>query len=143
MSLLGYNLALTSGLGPINGPLTKTLTAPLVLTGPGCQALSSTAGAAAVKVLSAHTSPRGVVRRCRLVALTAARNLSFQPVVGGEAAPTLTAVGDGLSINDGVLVIGAAAAGASYEFSIPDTHDLYVAASAAATAFQLFVAEVP
>jgi hypothetical protein len=133
--MYGIEQALKSGLGPLTGAMPTTSTIPL--TGSGV--LNNTQSTAAVKVLSANTDPKGKIRRCTLTCLTAGRNLSYVTVPAGTSAPTLTAVGDGASANDGLLIVGGG--GASRDFSIADNLDLYISASLAGTAFQLAVVD--
>jgi hypothetical protein len=127
--------ALKSGLGPLTGALPTTATAPL--TGSGV--LNSTTGTTALKVLSGASDPKGKIRRCTLTCLTAGRNLSYATAIVNATSPTLTAVGDGTGTNDGLLIIGGG--GAFRDFSIADNLDLYISASAAATAYQLAVVD--
>lgn len=133
MSYATAERVLQTSSGPITGALPTTATAPLTGQGILNQADLSTA---ARKVLSAGND--GKVRRVSLMGVTAGRNIAWTTVAKNAAAPTITALGDG-SANEGKLIMGGG--GASADLNLADNLDLYIVASAAATAFQLTVVE--
>jgi hypothetical protein len=134
---LQYGDAIRTGLGPINQPLgTPVNTQPATGTG----IFNNTVSAAATKVLSASASPQNKVRRVKIVAPLAGTNLAWTTVKSGAPAPTLTAYAGGVqAATDGSLIEGGG--GAEEWFSIPDTLDLYLAASAATTPYNMTVVE--
>lgn len=133
--------AITTGLGPLTGPFPAgTQTAPL--RGTGILNLP-TLGTTPVLVVgpnnTANQGPsRGLVRRCKIVVVTAGANVAWTIVVTGGTAPTITALGAGAA-TEGSLIIGGG--GAEEWLSIPDNMDLYVVASAASTIVNITVVE--
>lgn len=129
----GLAKSIITGLGPLSQPLgTPVSTKPAL----GSGVFNNTVGAAAEKVLAGGGSTK--VRRVKLCCPLAGRNLGYTTVTQGAAAPTVTAVGDG-TVTDGSLVVGGN--GATDAFELADYLDLYLAASAAATPYNLTVVE--
>jgi hypothetical protein len=130
----GVERSIQTGLGPVNQALgTPASTQPA--TGSGV--FNSTVGTSAVKVLSSAGDPTKV-RRVKIVAPVAGTNLGWTTVITNAAAPTLTATGTGTA-TDGSLVEGGG--GATEWINLAGNLDLYLAASAAATPYQLTVVE--
>lgn len=134
--IAGIEGSIKSGLGPLYGDLgTPTGTAPLSASG----ILNGAAlGTTATKVVAGGANA-GKTRRCKIVCVTDAVRLAYAIVPAGATAPTIKADGDG-SADEGSLIMGGA--GATEWVSIPDTHDLYLVASAAATSYQVTVVQV-
>jgi hypothetical protein len=132
MSGTSVQRLLMSGVGPLNGELLPSSTVPAT----GSIILNATVGTTATKVLSASTSPAHKSRRVKVDCRTAARKLGIALRTNGGASPAHTAVGDGTA-TDGIIV----EPGAPEWLTIPATTDLWLVASAAATAYQLTVVE--
>lgn len=120
------------------GPLTTSFGTPVntkPAVGPGI--FNNTVGTAAAAVLQVAAANRiGKAHRVKICSPLAGRNLGWTLVDAGAPAPTLTAVGDGTA-TDGSLVCGGG--GATEWITIPDSKDLYLAASAVTTPYQLTV----
>lgn len=124
------------GLGPLSGaaPGTPVSTKPATTAG----IFNNTVGAAAALVFQGTpNSSAQKTRRFKLASPKAGVNIGYTWVKAGTAAPTLTAVGDGTA-TDGSLVMGGSV---SEWFNLDDDVDLYLAASAAATPYQIHVVD--
>lgn len=134
---MGVPNSIATGLGPFQNVL-GTPSSTIPMTGPGIA--NSTVGTTPAKVLSAATSPRGRVRKVKIVCVTGGGTLAWSTVFNSLTGPTtMTATGGGTA-TDGSF-INAAMGGVEY-IAIPDNMDLYLVAAAAATAYQLTVDEV-
>ena len=127
-----YKRAIVTSLGPITGALPSTGTAPL--TAQGILNLA-TLGTTPVLVYQAPSNAAGRVARVEITVISNA-NVAWTTVVGGAAAPTVTALGAGAA-TEGNLIFGGG--GASKDFNIADGLDLYVVASAANTVVNITV----
>lgn len=118
---------------PISGDLgTPTGTEPITATG----IVNSTVGVAAEKVVSKSTNPAGRARRLKIYNPTAGVSLGYTTTRG--AAPTLTSTVAGGGAADGSCI----PAQSTEWVTIPDDCDLYMAASAALSPYQITLVEV-
>jgi hypothetical protein len=97
----------------------------------------SALGTTPVKILSGSSTIHGRVRRCRLLIVTAARNVAWTTVDRGATAPSITALGAGAA-TEGVLILPEERV---FNFNVLDNKDVYVVASAASTVVQLAYTE--
>ena len=130
MSGVSVQRLLQSGLGPLSGEILPSSSVPAT----GTVILNNSVGTTATKVLSASSDPAHKDRRVKIDCRTASRYLGWATKHAGGATPGHTAVGDGTA-TDGVIV----EAGAPEWVTIPASSDLWLVASAAATAYQLTV----
>lgn len=120
---------------PISVELTPTATA---LTTSGIFNKADL-GTTAFKVLSGQAIPRGKVRRCKIVCVTASVKVAWGVVaVGGTCA--IKADGDG-SADEGSIFVSSATGGAVEYIDVKDNLDLYLVASAGSTIVNVTVEE--
>lgn len=121
------------------GPLNRDLATP-VNTKPATAVgvFNNTVGTAAEKVLSAATVPAGKVRRVKIFNPTSGVMLGYTTATKGAAAPTLTSSVAGGGATNGSPI----PAFATEWFSVDDSTDLYLAASAAASPYSLTISEI-
>lgn len=122
-----------------NTPLPTSLGTPTgtePITGSGI--VNSTVGIAAERILRGVAVTRGGVRRCKLYNPTAGVMLGFTTVATDATAPTLTSSMAGTGAADGSPVPPQT----TEWFTVSDASDLYLAASAAASAYQLTVLSI-
>ncbi len=126
-------LAVMQNQGPVHGNLsTPVATKPATTSG----IFNHTVGTSAEKVLSASTTFTGKVRRVKIYNPTSGVTLGWTTRIG--AAPTLTS-----SVAGGGAADGSCVPPQSTEWiSVPDNCDLYLAASAGASPYQLTISEV-
>ena len=124
------------GLGAVFGNLASPATT--ALTGTGIWN-SAALGTTATKVASGDASKGGKQRRCKIVCVTASRNVAWGIAPLNASTVSFKADGDGSS-DEGSLIVGGG--GATEWVTIPATHDFYLVASAAATAVQVTMVEI-
>jgi hypothetical protein len=139
--IAGVENSIRAALGPLYGNLgTPTATAPLGDAGANATGILNGAalGTTATKVVAGGQN-QGKTRRCKIVCITASRNLAYTIAPAGTTGIAIKADADG-SIDEGSLIMGGG--GATEWVSIPDNFDLWLVASAASTAYQITCVEV-
>lgn len=140
MSNIGPQRLLQTGIGPLNVPFpAPSSTAPI--RGSGVLNINNLSTSAVLVVgpnNTTHGGNVGLVRRMKILALTAGANVAWLPVTqGSAAAPAFTATGGGTA-TDGSLIVGGSPA---EEITFTDNVDIWMIASAAGTAVQITVVE--
>lgn len=126
------------GLGAIYGNLASPASLGF-LSGTGILN-SASLGTTATKVVAGDASKGNKQRRCKIVCVTASRNIAWGIAPVNASTVSFKADVDG-SADEGSLIMGGG--GATEWVTIPATHDLYLVAGAASTVVQVTLVEIP